>query len=99
MIGPNNTCQLFFRTMTGKPFTVEVNQNATTDEIISKIATAMHAPKDKVVLTLDLSLDIKGNAANEENARDVDAKVQEQFQSNIVNFIQNSSAGFVIVKR
>lgn len=91
-------CQLSFRTTKGS-ISFEIDRNATTDELIGRIATAMNASKDKIMLGLDMSLDVKGHVATQENAMDVDKKVQEQFHSNIVHFIQHSSTGIVIVRR
>ncbi len=96
---PSNPCRLIFSTMTGRRYMVDVDKNATTDELISSIATAINVSKDKIMLNLDLSLDVKGHMATQENAKEVDAKVQEQFESNIIYFIESTSTGIVVVKR
>jgi|GEM_PF-2141905 len=96
---PKDPCQLIFKTMSGRTVSLEVDKNVTTDELISSIAIEMNASKDKIMLSLDLSLNVDGHVATQENAKDVDTKVKEQFQSNIVNFIQRSHTGTVIVRR
>jgi len=94
----NEMYHFVFRIM-GKPYSIEVDKNTTTDEFIRSIAEKISEPEDKILLRLDLSLQIKGNAATRENAKEVDAQIQEQFKSNLVHFIQHSSHPIVIVRR
>lgn len=84
--------------MMGTCVVVEVDENATTDELIGSIAAKINVSKDRIKLCLNACLDIKGRVATQENAKDVDAKVQEQFKFNIVNFIKYHDAGPIIVK-
>jgi len=59
----------------------------------------MNVSKDKIVLSLDLSINITGNVITQKNAKKADARIQEQFKSNSVNFTRRSNGGTVIIKR
>lgn len=99
-IGPENSYSFLFKmSVTGKRFGVEVNNEMTVDDLINSVATAMNTTKDKIRLSLDMSVKIKGHAASQENAEELDLIIREQFDSNIVRFMQIKSTGVVIEKK
>jgi hypothetical protein len=82
--------------LTGQKCVIEINQDATTDDLLTSIAKKLGAPKDKIVFTLSGD---KLGAAEQENAREIDTKIQEMFNTNIVGFIKVTNAGVIMVKK